>query len=265
MNTPTIIWIALPLFIGFSSYLLPRSNRFFALGMALVSMAYGLWHIVAPTPLTIELIDNFGVTLVVDGLSGYFVLTNALVTAAVVLYCWQKNKSKFFYTQTVILHGSVNAVFICADLISLYVALEVIGIAAFLLMAYPRSDRAIWVGLRYLFVSNTSMLCCIMGAALVYQTTGVFAFTAVQNAPPAAIALLMIGLFTKGGIFASGLWLPLTHAEADTPVSAMLSGAVVKTGVFPLVRLALMTDNVAPGVQRFSIGTAFLGVTYAIF
>ena len=265
MNTPTIIWIALPLFIGFSSYLLPRSNRFFALGMACVSMAYGLWHIVAPTPLTIELIDNFGVTLVVDGLSGYFVLTNALVTAAVVLYCWQKNKSKFFYTQTVILHGSVNAVFICAALISLYVALEVIGIAAFLLMAYPRSDRAIWVGLRYLFVSNTAMLFYLMGAALVYQTTGVFAFTAVQNAPPAAIALLMIGLFTKGGIFVSGLWLPLTHAEADTPVSAMLSGAVVKTGVFPLVRLALMADNVAPAVQLFSMGTAFLGVTYAIF
>ena len=41
----------------------------------------------------------------------------------------------------------------------------------------------------------------------------------------------------KGGIFVSGFWLPLTHSESESPVSAMLSGVVVKAGVFPLVRL----------------------------
>ena len=69
MNTFTVVWIALPLFIGFSSYLLPRSNRFLALGMALVSLVYGLFHIVDPTPLTLNLVGNFGVILRVDELS----------------------------------------------------------------------------------------------------------------------------------------------------------------------------------------------------
>ena len=262
----TIPWIALPLFVGFSIYLVPKLDRALTLGVALVSMAYSLWLLLSSKVVTLQLLDSFGVTLLADSLSGYFILGNALVTAAVVLYCWKQEKSAFFFTQMTVLHGSVNAVFICADFISLYVALEVIGIAAFLLMAYPRTDRSIWIGLRYLFVSNTAMLFYLIGAALVYQASGSFAYEGLQQAPVDAIALILLGLLTKGGIFVSGLWLPLTHSEAETPVSALLSGVVVNTGVFPLVRCALLIDGVhQPMLQLFSVATALLGVSYAIF
>ena len=217
-----------------------------------------------PSSLSVQLLDSFGVHLLVDELSGYFVLTNAMVTAAVVLYCWQQRKGSFFYTQVTILHGCVNAIFICADLISLYVALEVISIAAFLLISYARTNRSIWVGLRYLFISNTVMLFYLMGAVLVYQYSGSFAFVGLSAAPPEAIALIFLGLLSKGGIFVSGLWLPLTHSEAETPVSAMLSGIVVKAGVFPLVRFALLMPELAPLVQIFGVGTAIFGVSLAI-
>lgn len=265
MSTITIAWIALPFFIGFSIYLLPQLDRALAIGVALVSLGYGLQQVLDPAALTLPLLDHFGVTLTVDPLSGYFILTNAIVTAAVILYCWHSGKTAFFYTQTIILHGSVNAAFICADFISLYVALEVISIAAFLLIAYPRSDRSIWVGLRYLFVSNTAMLFYLIGAVLVYQANHSFAFSGLRNAPTEAIALIFLGLLTKGGIFVSGLWLPLTHSESETPVSALLSGVVIKAGVFPLVRCALMLEEIDPIVRLFGVGTALLGVGYAVF
>lgn len=265
MTALTIVWIALPLFLGLIIYLLPRVDRVLALGTALVSVAYGIRLLVTQAPLTLELLDNFGVSLVADELSGYFILTNGLVTAAVILYCWHTGKTAFFYSQITILHGCVNAVFICADFISLYVALEVIGIAVFLLIAYPRTDRSIWVALRYLFVSNTAMLFYLVGAVLVYQTHHSFAFSGLRGAPTEALALICFGLLTKGGIFVSGLWLPLTHAEAETPVSAMLSGVVVKAGVFPLVRCALLLEEVDPIVRIFGAGTALLGVSYAVF
>ena len=265
MSTITIAWIALPFFVGFSIYLLPKLDRYLALVVAVASVAFGLQQVLNPISETFALLDNFGVTLIIDSLSGYLILTNALVTLAVILYCWGTGKSAFFYTPAIILHGSVNAVFICADFISLYVALEVIGIAAFLLIAYPRTDRSIWVALRYLFVSNTAMLFYLIGAVLVYQTHHSFAFSGLQGAPTEAVALIFLGLLTKGGIFISGLWLPLTHSESETPVSAMLSGAVVNTGVFPLVRCALMVEDIGPMLQIFSIATAFLGVVYAIF
>ncbi|KAI9134921.1 cation:proton antiporter [Acaryochloris sp. CCMEE 5410] len=265
MNTLTIIWIALPFFVGFVGYLVPKVDRYLALAMTLVSASYAARVLMESMPLTVELMDNFGVTLQIDSLSGYFILTNALVTAAVICYCWGTGKSAFFYTQTIILHGSVNAVFICADFISLYVALEVIGIAAFLLVSYPRTNRAIWVALRYLFISNTAMLFYLVGAVLVYQANNSFAFAGLAKAPPEALALIFLGLLTKGGIFVSGLWLPLTHSESETPVSALLSGVVVKTGVFPLARMALMVDAVAPVITLFGIGTAFLGISLALF
>ena len=264
MTNITIAWITLPFFIGFVVYLLPQLARWFALAIAMVSAAYAVQIFLLGSSFEIQLLDSFGVTLVVDQLSGFFILTNALVTTGVTFYCWQTSKKAFFYMQLVILHGSVNAAFICADFISLYVALEVISIAAFLLIAYPRSDRSIWIGLRYLFVSNTVMLFYLVGAVLVYKANNSFHYQGLLNAPPEAIALIFLGLLAKGGIFVSGFWLPVTHSESESPVSAMLSGVVVKSGVFPLLRCALLLEEIEPIVRVFGVATALLGVSYAM-
>lgn len=261
----TIIWITLPFFLGFLGYLLPRCDRYFAGVMAVLSVAYALLLFWQPNPVELRLLDHFGVSLLLDSLTGFFVITNGLVTAAVVCYCWQSNKTPFFYAQILMLHGSINASFACSDLMSLYVALEVLGIAAFLLIAYPRSDRSIWVGLRYLFVSNTVMLFYLVGAVLVYQANHSFDFVGLRTAPPEAIALILVGLLVKAGIFISGLWLPLTHSESETPVSALMSGVVVKASVLPLVRCALLFETAEPIVRLFGVATALFGVCYAVF
>lgn len=265
MTTITIAWIALPFFLGFTIYLFPKLDKFIALCGAVISGAYALKLFVENSPLKLQLVDHFGVILLVDQLTGYFILTNALVTTAVLLYCWRTNKSTFFYAQTIILHGSVNAAFACCDFISLYVALEVSGIAAFLLIAYPRTDRSLWVGLSYLFVGNTAMLFYLVGAALVYKANHSFDFAGLRGAPPEALALIFLGLLIKGGVFVSGLWLPLTHSESETPVSAMLSGVVVKTGILPLLRCALLVPEIDPIVRMFGVAATVLGVIYAIF
>lgn len=259
----TLLELALPFVVGFVCYLLPRLDRLLAAGVAVASLGYGLSRLSAP-PLTLNLIDQVGVTLEVDPLSGFFILTNALITSALILYSWRSNKSAFFFTQLIILHSSVNAVLVCADLISLYVALEVISIATFLLITYPRSQRSIWVGLRYLFVSNTAMLFYLIGAVLVYQTHRSFALIGLSQAPPEAIVLLWLGLLTKGGLFLSGLWLPLTHAESETGVSALLSGTVITVGVFPLMRGGLWVPELQPSLSLIAVGSALLGVGYAI-
>ncbi len=265
MTALTLTWITLPFLVGFIIYLLPQFDRYLAFLGVLVSLVYALQRLLDPTPLNLRLLDHFGVSLVLDPLTGFFILTNALVTMAVILYCWRSGRTTFFYAQTLILHGSVNAALVCADFISLYVALEVLSIASFLLIAYPRSDRTIWVGLRYLFVSNVAMLFYLVGAALVYKAHHSFDFAGLQGSPPEALALIFLGLLVKGGIFISGLWLPLTHAESESPVSALMSGMVVKAGVLPLARCALLLAEVDPIVRGFGVGTALLGVGYAVF
>ncbi|MBE9093142.1 cation:proton antiporter [Tychonema sp. LEGE 07203] len=265
MNILTIAWLILPSFIGFVIYLLPKLDKYLALGVTFVSAGYALLLFRESSPLTLKLLDNFGIELVADNLSAYFILTNALVTAAVIVYCWHSGKTAFFYSMMIILHGSTNAPFVCADFVSLYVALEVSGIAAFLLIAYPRTDRSLWVGLRYLFISNTAMLFYLVGAVLVYQTHNSFGFEGLNGAPPEALALIFLGLLVKGGIFVSGLWLPLTHSESETPVSALLSGIVIKASILPLLRCALISDDINHIVKILGIATTFMGTGYAIF
>ncbi|MET0114006.1 MAG: proton-conducting transporter membrane subunit, partial [Limnospira maxima] len=238
MTYITIVLILLPILVGFCIYLFPKIDRYSAMAVVLMSFAYGLWVILEPPNLNIQLLNNFGVQLLIDQNSGYLILTNALVTMAVIVYCWQSRITGLFFTQILIVHSSLNSIFMSQDFISLYVALEVLAIGVFLLIAYPRSDRSIWVGLRYLFVSNTAMLFYLVGVALVYQAHHSFAFAGLRGSSPEAISLIFMGLLAKGGIFVSGLWLPMTYAESETPVSALLSGIVTKAGVFPLVRLA---------------------------
>ncbi len=265
MNTLTLSWIAFPFIIGFIIYLLPKFDRFLALITSIISAIYAGGLFVQTSSLKLTLLDSFGVTLEADQLSGFFILTNAIVTAAVILYCWDRGKTAFFYAQTIILHGSVNAAFVCSDFVSLYVALEVSGIAAFLLISYPRTDRSLWVALRYLFISNVAMLFYLVGAVLVYKAHHSFNFAGLRGSPPEALALIFLGLLVKGGVFVSGLWLPLTHSESETPVSALLSGVVVKTGIFPLVRCALVLEEIDPIIRFFGVATALLGVFYAVF
>ncbi|TRU28291.1 MAG: cation:proton antiporter, partial [Microcystis aeruginosa Ma_MB_S_20031200_S102] len=151
MNTLTIAWIVVPFLSGFIGYLLSRWAKYLSLITSVISLAYSLLLFSQSSPITLNLLDNYGVKLVADQLSAYFILTNALVKMAVIFYNWESSKTAFFYAQAIILHGSINSVFLCEDFISVYVALEVISIAAFLVIAYPRSDRSLWVALRYLF------------------------------------------------------------------------------------------------------------------
>lgn len=261
----TLLWLTIPFGMGFALYLLPQFRRSLSLLGAFFSIAYAAFLFRLDSPLTVNLLDNFGVSLILDPLAAFFILSNGLVTLAVILYCWQSDKTAFFYSQTLILHSSVNAAFISSDLISLYVALEVISIAAFLLITYPRSDRVLWVGMRYLFVSNVAMLFYLVGAILVYQTHNSFAFSGLRGAPPEAWALIFMALLTKGGVFILGFWLPQTHSESDSPVSALMSGVVVNAGVFPLVRLALLLEEINPIICLFGVATALFGVIHAIF
>lgn len=260
----TIAWLTIPLALGFVVFLLPKIDRFLAIISSLLSLVYGLLLFRQTTPINLTLLDSFGVILTLDNLSAYFILTNSIVTTAVIIYCWQSDKNSYFFGQAIILHGSLNAAFATADFMSLYVALEVVGIGAFSLIAYPRNEKSLWIALRYLFMSNVSMLFYLVGTILVYKANHSFAFQGLNNSPPEALVLIFIGLLVKAGIFISGFWLPLTHSESETPVSALLSGVVVKASILALIRCAQIHEEIDFIVRIFGMATAIMGVSYAV-
>lgn len=259
IKSATLIHLALPFVGGFLVYLLPKGHRLVCVGVLSVSLLFPLYLILNGSSVLLTLKNNFGVTLYLDATTGYFLLTNSLVTLATLIYCWQEGRSVFFYSQLMILFASVNGAFLSYDFITFYVAIEVLSIAAFLLITYNRNSHSIWIGLRYLFVSNVSMLFYLIGAVLVYKANHSFSFQGLANSPPEAIALILLGLTVKGGVFVSGLWLPLTHASVETPLSALLSGIVVKAGVFPLLRLASLGEDLEVIIRFIALAAVYLG------
>jgi len=273
-------WLLLPFLAAFLSALLPVLARWLALlccaatVFLAAAIALGALQLGAITgealpggalPGAIALLGPYGVSLRVDAFSAPFLLLNGLVGGAVLLDGWRQPPPGPFLPLLMVLHGGLNSAFVATDLISLYVTLEVVGVSAFLLILISRSERTLWVALRYLLIGNTVMTLYLIGTAVVYVQTGSFRLEAVAaTTGGAALALLLVGLLTKSGLFLSGLWLPLTHAESPAVVSALLSGVVVTSGIAPLLRLNEAVPALHGVIPAIGLASAALGLLFAL-
>jgi multicomponent Na+:H+ antiporter subunit D len=258
-------WLLIPFLAAFLAALLPPVGRPLVLLSSLFTALVACNRLLGATPTELALLGDLGVSLLIDRLSGWFLLLNALLFAAVVLEGWSRPQFSAQPLLLLVMQGGLSITCVATDLVSLYVTLELVGICAFLLVVLPQRDTTLWVSLRYLLVSNTAMSLYLIGAGLVYVQRESFQFTALDNLPfGAPQVFLLIGLFTKGGLFLAGLWLPRTHAQAPPEISALLSGVVVTGGIAPLLRLA-QTDVVLSGAIRWvGMASAVLGVVYAL-
>lgn len=264
-----ITWLLLPFAAAFLAALLPGLARLFALLSAASTLLVGAWGWQGGV-LSLDLIGPLGVLLRVDGLAAPFLVLNALVLLAVLAERWRRPPEGPFAVLLPVLLGGLNSAVVSIDLVSLYVALEVVGITAFLLILRNRDAGQLWIALRYLIVGSSVMTLYLVGVALLYVQAGSFRLTALASLPAAEpalaviLALVLLGLLTKGGLFLSGLWLPRTHAEAPADVSALLSGIVVAGGLCPLLRLADLLPSLQPLLALLGLGSALLGLVYAL-
>ncbi len=136
-----IAWLLAPLLAAFSAALLPSLARPLALLSALATAALGLALTAGLGPWSLELIGPLGVLLQFDEAAAPFVLLNGLVVLAVLLDGWRQSVPGPFLVLVMVLLAGLNSAFVAVDLVSLYVALEVVGVAAFLLVLRQRSAR----------------------------------------------------------------------------------------------------------------------------
>ncbi|MCP9841837.1 proton-conducting membrane transporter [Synechococcus sp. J7-Johnson] len=263
-RTILIGWLLLPFLTAFLAAVLPPLARWLALLCCLATGAVAAAIQLGGLPPAFDLLGDYGVALQPDAFAAPFLLLNALVCGAVVLDSWRRPMPGPFLL-LMVLHGGLSSAFVVVDLISLYVTLEVVGISAFLLILSSRSERSMWVALRYLLIGNSVMTLFLIGAALVYLEQGSFRFEEVAGTSSiAALALLLVGLLTKSGLFLSGLWLPLTHAEAPAEVSALLSGVVVCAGIAPLLRLTSTVPALGEVITIIGLASTVLGLLFAL-
>lgn len=172
-----------------------------------------------------------------------------------------------------VLAGSMALVAVARDGVLFLIAWEVMAIAAYFAATAEDDDpevrRAGWV---YLIATHVGTLCLIAMFALWRHATGTFALEPAQ-AMPAGVAgtlfvLALIGFGFKAGLMPLHVWLPGAHANAPSHVSAVMSGVMLKMGVYGVVRMTALLPATAEwcGGLVLAVGafTGVAGIAFAI-
>jgi multicomponent Na+:H+ antiporter subunit D len=196
--------------------------------------------------------ESFGARFTLDGVSLLFLIVVNAVALACMIYATSYighlgGRGKFFALLLIMVAG-LNAMLLTTDLFSLYVFLEVASIASYVLVAFGLEHDGIESAIKYLLLSAVATSMILLAIALIYMNTGTLEFDtlkamlASQGTLPAIFLLpgaLFIGGFgLKAALMPFHAWLPDAHPSAPAPISAMLSGVVIKVaGVYALARI----------------------------
>ncbi len=142
-----------------------------------------------------------------------------------------------------LLVGAMAGVVLARDGILLIVAWEIMSVASFFLVTYEH-DRADVrrAGILYLMASQLGAVCLLALFVLLGRGAGSFDFdrlgaaAAVPGLANAAFLIALAGFGTKAGFWPLHVWLPDAHPAAPTHVSALMSGVMIKMGIYGLLR-----------------------------
>jgi len=206
-----------------------------------------------PTPI--------GIDMRLDQLATLMLLIVSIVGLAVSLYSVDYMRRftarSHFYSLFLLMVMGMNGVILAGDLFNLYVFLEVAAIASYSLIPFGCAHEELEASFKYIVLGVMSEALILIGVALVYGVTGTLNMAQIASRVAETgmdmPLLLAFGLFIGGFAFKSALvpfhaWLPDAHPSAPAPVSAMLSGVLIKAiGIYIMARLAFnvfgITDN----------------------
>ena len=158
------------------------------------------------------------------------------------------------------------------------IAWEIMSVSSYFLVVYDRNDRNnVKAGFLYLIMTHAGTAFIILSFLLFYKYTGSFDFETIKSGVAliplyiknAIFIFAMIGFGTKAGIIPFHIWLPGAHPAAPSHVSGLMSGVMIKTGIYMMIRIFIDILQPVPawwGLSVLVIGSvsSLLGVLYAL-
>ncbi len=242
--------------------------------------------------------EGIGIGQQLEGLSWVALVLTYLIYLPILLFSFSEGGyDTRFYFFLLLLQGGMAGIVLAYDVFNLFVFLEITGIAAYTLIAYQKKERALFAGFKYLMLSSLGITLFLVGVYIFYRDTGSLQYSSLMSwmknaltspriAPnPLNVDILIFGTGTAilsiGTSFAlatllAGIgvrtaflpytWLPDAHGFAPHPVSASLSGVVIKVSfivVWKLITLLHLT-----GAREFLLwmgsAIALIGVLRAL-
>ncbi|CAO3424819.1 hydrogenase 4 subunit B [Azospirillum endophyticum] len=156
---------------------------------------------------------------------------------------------------------------------------EMMSLASYFLVIFDQDDEAVGAGFLYFLVAHGGSVLIMAAFFLMANQAGSFDFAAFRAHPlPApldsvAFLLAFIGFGAKAGMIPLHIWLPRAHPAAPSHASALMSGVMIKIGVFGIVKVGIDLLGASAGpamlgwgvlVLAFGAVSSVLGVVYAL-
>ncbi|MFH2128724.1 MAG: proton-conducting transporter membrane subunit [bacterium] len=176
----------------------------------------------------------------------------------------------FFYSLLVV---SMVMVVYASDIFSFAIAWEVMSISSFFLVIYDFHKKSTRKAAYLYFVfTQAGALLIFAGFGVLFAATGSFGFERLgalsADIKMLVFLLLLFGFGSKAGMFPLHIWLPHAHPAAPSHVSAIMSGVMIKMGIYGIIRFycLLDTDSILLGqiVLLFGICSGVFGVVQAL-
>ena len=268
INESTIpLFVALPLAGAFLTVLLKRIKGIPDTFGVMVSMGTFVMSVFAVIQLEIgqKIICNIGnwggfqevlgkivgIQLVVDGLTVFMLVVVNFIAFLVAVYSvnymtrytekWQ------FYSLFLLMLAGMNGVLITGDMFNLFVFVEIASIASYALVAFGTGKRELEASFKFAVMGSIASLLILLGVIFLYSNTGTLNMADMTRIlagrdHPALLyfvfALFLTGFGLKAALVPFHAWLPDAHPSAPAPISAMLSGVLIKAlGVYVIARV----------------------------
>ena len=195
---------------------------------------------------------TLGIQMTCDGLAKLMVVTVNMVAAASIIfaasYMRRFTKVWLFHALFLLMTAAMNGVVLAGDLFNLFVFLEIAAIASYALVGFGCESEELEAAFKYLVLGTVGSAFILLGVAILYSLTGHLnmakvaeGLKAIGGSGPAvflAAVALLGGLALKAAMVPFHAWLPDAHPSAPAPISAMLSGVLIKaSGVYALARI----------------------------
>src|SRR5258708_15053414 len=217
----------------------------------------------------------------IEALSGWFMLIINLTCLNGALYGKgymkpygaQKNNISFHWILFVALHVSMLLGCMIQHGLACAVACEIMSLSALLLIMFEHAKpETLKAGVNYLIQMHIGVLLLTIAFIRVYLSEGSFDFSAIglffsQYQPAGLFAIFFLGFGIKAGFIPLHTWLPHAHPVAPSPISGILSGVVVKMGIYGILRVITYLHSgflqTGEAILILSLLTALYGILNA--
>jgi proton-translocating NADH-quinone oxidoreductase chain N len=223
-------------------------------------LVIGMWGQAPPVG------GSFEIDMLSLFMAGSIAILGLLVAIYSVSYMEKESRLTEFYTLVTFMMAGMTGVVMAGDLFTLFVFWELMGLSSYVLVAFLKKTWGpIEAGFKYLIMSATAGAFLLLSMAILYGFTGTLNFALLSASlrgieyTPWLVVLfgtLILGFGVKAAIVPLHTWLPDAHPEAPSPISALLSGIVIETGLYAMVRVLFLVYEPA----FFKIPIALLAV-----